>query len=347
MWLTYDPYWNAIYLASTYYFPAFVLAVFFFLLVLFTPRAARRKAFKVALSLFVIVLVISGVLFVAGIVLFLGFVLAPQAMMFLSAFLPTSAIALLLARFLKREPESSEVPVRMGALPLVYAIGSTLALTVLAVGAIYASVASKPKVALPNLDELRGVLTLNSTSELPASFLDFVRTTEEFKTELRKEEERYFSFGRKPFMHTTSDGTQVLISSTQELKQFAPEKYKEFVEDYTLRSLTTHEMYMPERLRAELPRFRQEERVVHAESNTKEIEPLLRSLAALGLPSDLTSIQVADSLIRFAPQNSYRVDEVAHFVRGYTMCQSRKYFFLFAPCLYESADGTVYRIVEE
>lgn len=346
MWLTYDSFWNAIYLASTYYLFAFILAIFFFLLVFFAPRTARRRAFKVVTSLFILVLVISVILFVAGIILFLGFVLSPQAVLFLSAFLPASAVALLSTLLLKRESVSPEVPVRIGVLPFVYAISLTVVLAILVAGAVYALLMSKPQVVLPGFEEVRKAVTYDSLNgSLPESFLTYVRTTEEFRTKLEFEERIYFK-ARKPFTVTSSNGTQVLISSTQELKELAPEKYKEFVEDYALMTFTAFEAYMPERLQAELRRYRQEERVVYAERNAEAIQPLLNGFAKLGLPSDLTPIQVADSLIRFAPQDSYRVDEVAGFVRGYTTCKTKKYFFLFHACLYQAADGTIYRIVE-
>jgi len=337
------------YFASTYCLPAFVLAVFFFLLVLFAPRSGREKAFKVATSLFIAVLVVSGILFVAGLVLFLGFVLAPQVSLFLLAFLPSSATALLLARLLKRESISPEAPVRIEALPFVDAIGFTVILAILVACAVYAFLVTKPQVVLPNLEAVRRAVALDSSGSLPESFLAYVRTTEEFRVEVSKEEQGYFSSKRKPFMYTNAEGKQVLISSTQELKEFAPEMYKERIEDYVLRKLTTptREFYMPERLKTELLRYRKEERVVYAEKNAEAIQPLLSKFAILGLPSDLSSIQVADSLIRFAPQDSYRVEEVAGFVREYAECKTRKYFFIFSLCMYRAADGTIYRIVEE
>lgn len=346
MWLTNDPFWGVLYLSTTYYLPAFACAAFFFLLVLFTPKHAREYAQRKVLILFGIVLAISAVLFVAGLVLFLGFVLAPQVVLFLTAFLPSAGVAILLARFLRREGAIPGMPVRMGMLPFVHALGVTFLLVALGAGLMYAALTTMPTLKLPNFEETRKAVTLGRANELPAPFLTFVRSTEEFRTEVKKEEERYFK-ARKPFTYTNPEGAQILITSTQELKEFAPEKYKEFVEDYALKTLTAHEMYMPERLRAELPRFREEERIAYANEHAESIKPLLEGFRVLGLPSDLTPIQVADSLIRFAPQNSYRVEEVHTFVRGYTTCQNKRYFFIMPACRYKAGDGKVYRVVEQ
>ncbi len=338
MWLSYDPLLNTLYLISTYCLPAFFLAAFFFLFVFFTPKNARKKSMKITLRLFLVVLVVSALLFAAGLILFLGFVLAPQVFLFLSVFVPLAGVALVSAKFLKVEEPAEGVSTTIGISTYVRALAATLTLMAALVGAIYANFATKPQIVFPNFEGVRKEITLESSGEVPQAFLEFVKGTEEFRENHRKE------MGyRIPFTYVSPSGTQTRITSEEQFKNTLPSEYK-VVEEEILRDFTTFEGYIPERLRAELPRYREAERVAYASRHVDAIQPLLRTFEILGLPSDLTAIQVADSLIRWGPANSQKVDEISAFMRGYVSCQDRKYFFIYAPCLYKAADGKIYRI---